>query len=132
MAYSLELPTITLPVHSKFQQAWWITSCLWERALVEGRHKKSTLLFPLSERFLARQGSTLGAPKGSEHSVLWCSVWSPPMCSLLFSRQTPCLYFIPRKRWWYSLTSVLQCDFQASYDLFWSLLRLTRIGLKGK
>lgn len=53
-------PYITLPVHSKFQQAWWITSCLWERALVEGRHKKSTLLFPLSERFLARQGSTLG------------------------------------------------------------------------
>lgn len=60
VAYSLELPAIPLPVHSKFQQAWWITSCLWERTLVEGRHKKSTLLFPVSERSLARQGSILG------------------------------------------------------------------------
>lgn len=45
VAYSLELPAVTLPVHSKFQQAWWITSSLWERALVEGRHKKSTHYF---------------------------------------------------------------------------------------
>lgn len=43
VAYALELPAMPLPVHSKFQQAWWITSCLWERALVERRHKKSTL-----------------------------------------------------------------------------------------
>lgn len=30
------------------------------KSLGGGRHKKSTLLFALSERFLARQGSILG------------------------------------------------------------------------
>lgn len=39
----------------------------------------------------------------------------------------------PRKGWWwYSLTSVLQYDFQVSYDLLCPLLRQTRMGPKGK